>query len=363
MSSSEPKAAWSVIRVPLLVVAAVHVLVLLRSARFEPLGPESFLARHGGQVVRWLAWSLIAPAIGLLARRFATTRPRWGQALVLLLGGCAVSMSLYYVLEELLKVAFLGRPFFEYFSETLKNLLWNWDLPIFGLILSTSLAFEYYHHNRLREVQASRLQKELAESTLATLKVQLQPHFLFNTLHLISALVRSNPDAAEQTIARLSDLLRASMKGAGTSEVELTAELDMLMNYVGILQTRFGERLRFDLDVHPETAESLVPAFSLQTLVENAVRHGVARKVEGGTIRVNVFRSSETLVVRVSDTGPGFSGDWKNLLREGSGLSNLSRRMELLYPGAFRFELLGNEGGGTLAVFEIPFRSRDHGSR
>ena len=236
-------------------------------------------------------------------------------------------------------------------------------MSIFGLILSISLALEYYQHNRQKEVLASRLEKELAVNTLAMLKAQIQPHFLFNTLHVISALVKNNPEAAEKTIARLSDLLRASMKGADAPEVTLTAELDMLMNYVEIVQMRFKDRLRFDLDVHPDTAEALVPGFFLQPLVENAVRHGIAQNIEGGTIRVKAFRLRQALIVRISDTGPGFSGDREDLLRKGSGLSNLLKRLELLYPGKFRLEFLREEGGGALVVVEIPFREKQQGPR
>jgi sensor histidine kinase YesM len=363
MKSFDRKAAWTAIRNSLLIVAAIHILVLLRSPQLEQFSLYNLLMRNRGQLLRWLAWSLVAPGIGLLARYFATRRLKWFQAFGLLLSGCMVSMSFYYVLEELFKMLFLGRPFFESFSETQKNLLWGWDLPIFGLVLSISLALEYYQRNRQKEVQASRLEKELAVNTLATLKARIQPHFLFNTLHVISALVKSNPEAAEKTIARLSDLLRASMKGADAPEVTLTAELDMLMNYVEIVQMRFKDRLRFDLDVHPDSAEALVPSFFLQPLVENAVRHGIAQNIEGGTIRIKAFKQRKTLIVRISDTGPGFSGDREDLLRKGSGLSNLLKRLELLHPGEFRLELLREEGGGALVVVEIPFRARQQGPR
>jgi two-component system, LytTR family, sensor kinase len=363
MKSLDRKAAWTAIRNSLLIVAAIHILVLLRSSPPGQFNLSDLFMRNRGQLLRWLAWSLVAPGIGLMARYFATRRLKWFQAFGLLLSSGIITMSLYYVLEELLKTLFLGRPFFESFGETQKNLLWGWDLPIFGLIMSISLALEYYQHNRKKEVQASRLEKELAVHTLATLKAQIQPHFLFNTLHVISALVKSDPEAAEKTIARLSDLLRASMRGADAPEVTLKAELDILMNYIEIVRMRFKDRLRFDIDVHPDTAEALVPGFFLQPLVENAVRHGIAQNMDGGTIRVKAFRQRNSIIVHISDTGPGFSGDRESLLRKGSGLPNLLKRLELLHPGEFRLELLREEGGGALVVVEIPFRTTQQGPR
>ena len=363
MKSFDRKAAWTAIRNSVLVVAAVHILILLRSSQTGPFNLRDLWTRQPGQWLRWLAWSLVAPAIGLLARYFATRRLKGLHAFGLLISGCIISMSFYYVLEELFKMLFLGRPFFESFAETRKNFLWSWDLPICGLVLSISLALEYYQRNRQKEVEASRLEKELAVNTLAALKAQVQPHFLFNTLHVISALVKKDPEAAERTIARLSDLLRASMKGADAPEVTLTAELDMLMNYVEIVRMRFPDRLRFELDVHPDASEALVPGFFLQPLVENAVRHGVAPNIEGGTVRVKALRSGPTLAVRVSDTGPGFCGDRNDILRRGSGLSNLLKRLELLYPGEFRMEFLGEDGGGALIAVEIPFRVKPQGRR
>jgi two-component system LytT family sensor kinase len=361
MESLGRKAVWPSIRNPLLVVAVIHILIILRSAQSEGVSLTSLLTRQPGQWLRWLAWSLVAPGIGLLARYVATRRLKWSHAVGLFIASGVLSLLGYYILEELFKMLFLGRPFFESFAETRKNLLWSWDLPIFGLILSINLALEYYQHNRQKEVLASRLEKELAVNTLATLKAQIQPHFLFNTLHVISALVKSDPEAAEKTIARLSDLLRASMKGVEAPEVALTDELDILMNYVEIVRLRFKGRLAFDLDVRPDAAAALVPGFVLQPLVENAVRHGISHKIEGGTVRIGAFRQGQSLVVRVSDTGPGFSGDRDDILERGSGLSNLQKRLELLYPGKFRLEVLRDEGGGALAVLEIPFRVKRQG--
>jgi signal transduction histidine kinase len=361
MGPIDRRSVWAAVRYPLLIVAAIHILALLRSLPSGPFRLTDLLTRQPGLWLRWLAWSLVAPGIGLLARFLAARRLRWFPALVLLLSGGLTSIALYYILEGSFQTLFLGLPFFGSFAETQKNLLWGWDLPILGLVLSISLALEYYQDNRRKEVLASRLEKELAVNTLATLKAQVQPHFLFNTLHVISALVKSDPEAAEKTIARLSDLLRASMKGAEAPEVALTDELDMLMNYVEIVRLRFKDRLVFDLDVHPDAASALVPGSVLQPLVENAVRHGISPKIEGGTVRVRAGRQGQRLLVRVSDTGPGFSGDRDDILKRGSGLSNLQKRLELLYPGESRLEFLRDESGGALVVLEIPFRVERQG--
>lgn len=306
----------------------------------------------------WLAWSLVAVGIGFIARYFSARRLKWYQTIGWIAASCVISIFLCYILKGLFDNLFFGSPILGQFTETQKHLLYGWDLPIFGLILSINLAFEYVQKNRQKEALASRLETELAVHRLAVLKARVQPHFLFNTLHVISALIQKDPNAAEEMIARLSDLLRSSVSETDRPEAVLTEELDILMDYIEIVQVRFKDRLRVELDVAPEAEEALVPALFLQPLVENAVRHGIAQNIEGGKVKITAFKERQILVVRVDDSGPGFAGDREAILRRGSGLSNLQKRLELLYPGGYRLDFVRSDQGGAGVVVEIPFRTK-----
>jgi sensor histidine kinase YesM len=342
----------------LLIVAVVYLVFILRIFQSDLIAPKDRWRWIGGQMPGWLAWSLAAVGIGLVAKYFSARRLKWFQTVGWIAASCVISIFLCYILKGLFDNLFFGSPILSSFNETQKHLLYGWDLPIFGLILSINLALEYIQKSRQKEALASRLETELAVNRLATLKAQVQPHFLFNTLHIISALVKKDPDTAEEMIARLSHLLRASMSESDRPEVALTEELDILMNYVEIVQVRFKDRLCVELDIDPDAAEALVPALFLQPLVENAVRHGVAQNLKGGTVKITASRERQALVVRVDDTGHGFSGDREDILRRGSGLSNLQKRLELLYPGEHRLDLGRGDQGGARVVVEIPFRTK-----
>jgi len=358
MDPLERKQTWATVRNSLLVVAVVYLVVLLRGFQGDLIPPQGRWRWVGGQMPGWLAWSLVAPGIGLVAKYLSTRRLKWFQAIGWIAASGAISICLSYLLKGLFDNLFFGSPILRSFDETQKHLLYGWDLPIFGLVLSINLAWEHIQKSRQKEALASRLEAELAVNRLAVLKAQVQPHFLFNTLHVISALVKKDPEAAEEMIARLSHLLRASVSETDRPEATLTEELDILMNYVEIVQVRFKDRLRVELNVAPEAAEAQVPALFLQPLVENAVRHGIAQNLEGGTVKITAFRERQILVVRVDDTGPGFSGDREDILGRGSGLSNLQKRLELLYPGEHRLDFARSDQGGGRVVVEIPFRTK-----
>jgi len=353
----ERKRTWVTMRNSLLIVAVVYIVLLLRIFQSDLIVPKDRWRWVAGQMPGWLAWSLVAVGIGLIAKYFSARRLRWFQTIGWIAASGAIFICLCYILKGVFDTLFFGSPIRGQFTETQKHLLYGWDLPIFGLILSINLALEHIQRSRQKDALASRLETELAVNRLAVLKAQVQPHFLFNTLHVISALVKKDPDASEEMIARLSHLLRASMSESDRPEVVLTEELDILMNYVEIVQVRFKDRLRVELDVAPEAAEALVPALFLQPLVENAVRHGIAQGFEEGTVKITAFKERQTLTIRVDDTGPGFAGDREAILRGGSGLSNLQKRLELLYPGGHRLDFIRSDQGGAGVVVEIPFRT------
>jgi LytS/YehU family sensor histidine kinase len=201
-------------------------------------------------------------------------------------------------------------------------------------------------------VHASRLETELARAQLQALRTQLQPHFLFNTLHAISSLMDEDVRAARRMIARLADLLRTTLDTRDQQEVTLLRELETLQLYLDIERERFSDRLRVDLMVHPETLEARVPNLMLQPLVENAIRHGIAPLHAGGQITVSAARDEESLVLSVEDDGAGAGAGQPP---EGVGLRNTRARLARLYPNSHELRIERPSEGGFRIQIIIPF--------
>jgi two-component system, LytTR family, sensor kinase len=214
-----------------------------------------------------------------------------------------------------------------------------------------------YHELRARELRSAQLEGKLAKAQLSMLKMQLQPHFLFNTLNAVSALTRDHPEAAEDMLVRLSDLLRRTLDNDAEQEVPLRAELEFLGQYLEIEQVRFADRLKIDLNPDPETLDALVPNMFLQPLVENALRHGIGRKAQGGRLQMRSWREDSDLLVSVQDSGPGFPSDAKTPMEEGIGLTNTRSRLQHLHPGNHQIEFTNARDGGALVTLRIPFRT------
>ena len=194
-----------------------------------------------------------------------------------------------------------------------------------------------------------------SEARLRTLEAELQPHFLFNTLHAISSLVHTNPDGADRMISRLSDLLRLTFDRSGAARVSLQEELEFLQKYLEIEQTRFHDRLSVQFDIDPDTLDAEVPRLILQPLVENAIKHGVSPKPGAGLVQISTRRQGENLWIEVSDNGVGLSAGARARLRSGVGLSNTRDRLECLYGAAHRIEF-SDETKGLAVRLEFPFR-------
>ena len=230
-------------------------------------------------------------------------------------------------------------------------------LIIYWMILFGGQVIDYNRRLREEELRASLLQSQLAMAQLQALKMQLHPHFLFNTLHAISALVGKNPEAADKMIARLSDLLRMSLESDGAQEVLLEQELEFLQGYLDIQKTRFGDRLSVVMDIDADVLHALVPNMILQPLVENAIKHGIAPRSSGGNIAITVSRRDGFLNIQIEDDGPGLPSQAASGITFGVGLSNTRARLEQLYRGAHRFELSNAAEGGLLVELEVPFRT------
>ena len=219
-------------------------------------------------------------------------------------------------------------------------------------------AIYYARDARSRQVQATALEARLAVAQLDVLRMQLHPHFLFNTLNTISALMHRDLHAADRMLALLGDLLRDSFEKISAQEVSLKQELGFLEKYLEIEKTRFRDRLSVDTEIDPEVLDAEVPNLILQPLVENAIRHGIARRREPGHIRLAAWRDRDRLELRVRDNGPGLSSEGELLERSGVGLANTQARLRQLYGATHRFELLTPESGGVEVALSIPFKSR-----
>jgi two-component system LytT family sensor kinase len=316
----------------------------------------------GLDLLGWWPWILFTPIVLALARRFPIERGTWLRVLPVHLLACLIIWVVHFAFFTFVGIVlspfgaprtprsfwdmFLGRALSEF----------HLDLLIYAATLGVSYAVSYYFRFREREFRASQLEAQLVQAQLQTLKMQLQPHFLFNTLNGIAGLVRdSRNKAAVDMIVGLSDLLRYTLENAGKQEVPLKEELEFLELYLDIQQMRFSDRLKVEMQVTPDTLDALVPNLILQPLVENAIRHGISRRMASGTVGVAAERDGELLRITIYDDGPGLKRDDGVPTVEGVGLSNTRARLSQLYGGEQRFTLSDREGGGVIATLVIPF--------
>ena len=229
------------------------------------------------------------------------------------------------------------------------------DLIIALLIVIAVHALLYYQSFRASELAQSSLKTDLAQAQLRALKMQLHPHFLFNTLHSISSLVLEDPPKANSMIARLGDFLRLTVDNSDQQLVTLKEETEFLRCYLDIEQVRFGDRLTVTFELEPQTLSAQVPHLILQPMVENAIQHAIAPRSTRGHINIEAKRLNSLLRVAISDNGPGISSNANLPWKQGVGLTNVRTRLQQIYGPDFRFELMNANGGGLIAVMEIPF--------
>jgi two-component system LytT family sensor kinase len=316
---------------------------------------------------QWMPWVVCAPALIWLARRFPLPGRRWPLRLaVLIAGGLAVStlesvlsFGLYnLVMESVIKLGDANIFYLKNLELTILTYFTN-NFIVALAIPVVVWSRDYFHMYSERERAAGRLEAELAMANLRALKSQVHPHFLFNTLHMISAMVYEDPRKADGMISRLSDLLRAALEQPDTQTVPLKTELDMLSLYLDIMKARFGDRLAVAYEIAPDTLPALVPSFSLQPLVENAIKHGIMPRNKGGTITIAASRDDGRLVVGVADDGLGLKGVPEALMNKGLGLTNIKSRLLGLYGPDGVLSLRNRPEGGARVAFDIPFRTRD----
>jgi sensor histidine kinase YesM len=303
-------------------------------------------------------WAALTPLILYLSRRFPITRRNYLRIapfhLACSLVVVAFLLGAYIVVAKLAGLPIAQQPLGAAFV-TILILEYHFSLLIYWVILGIDHALRYYRKYRERELQASQLETKLAQAQLQVLKMQLHPHFLFNTLHAISTLMHRDVDAADRMIARLSDLLRLALDNEGVQEVTLKQELELLERYLEIEQTRFRDRLKVEMSIEPEVLDARVPNLILQPIVENAIQHGIAPRRGQGRIEIDARRTNGTLAISVRDDGRGIVNGEGGAIKEGVGLSNTRARLLQLYGAGAKFELQSAPGGGTLANLLIPF--------
>lgn len=316
-----------------------------------------------GELIFSYLWLGLTPLVIWLSRSF---RIEGGQRLKsgsIHLAACVIILLVQVFVFMVISVPFgwysqlnpfWNRYFLLILNFTPSNVMFYWG------IIVIEHALDYYQKLQERELKASQLEAQLAQAQLQVLKMQLHPHFLFNTLNAISALIRESPDEADEMVSRLGDLLRLTLETAGIQEVPFKKELEFLKHYLDIEQTRFQDRLKVEMAIQPETLDGLVPSMILQPLVENSVRHGVAPRPEGGCIKITAWLHHSLLRLEVEDDGPGLSGNTP--LKERVGLSNTRARVRNLYGDEHGVKLRNAADGGLVVSLSIPFRTASDSS-
>jgi two-component system LytT family sensor kinase len=310
----------------------------------------------------WLFLGALTPIIYYLARRFPLRRETAGRTLAMhLLGSlllCVGWASAGVVLRHALR-RFSGPNSFDpsLASWTLTSL--PWSVFMYFTVLGCVYAFTYFVEAREREAQAARLAAQLAEARLGALRMQLNPHFLFNSLNAIGVLVRDQKTAAaSRMLELLGDVLHSVLRGDSRHEIPLGEEIQFLEQYLAIEQIRFSDRLIVRWEIDANARYALVPGLILQPIVENALRHGIAKRSDAGTIEIVARRDGQDLVLSVRDDGPEpFDA---NASEPGVGLTNIRERLRTLYGEHAALSLESPAGGGAMAIIRLPFGEAPH---
>ena len=337
-------------------LSSVSRLLDPRGFGFRPISPAGPIAL--AYIESWI-WAAFTPLIFWLSSRFSLEGSRWiVRAPLLIVIGLAISVVVFALLSfarvEIFEVptrravsAFaplrdIGR--FRFVNQLLMYLA----------ILTAGYAREYFRRDQERQREAVLLHAQLADARLDALRMQINPHFLFNTLHAISALVERDPAGVRRMIARLSELLRYTVESHGADEVTLRDELAFLRRYLEIMEIRFQGRLRVLTSVPENSLDALVPNLILQPIVENALEHGVSNVEGEGRIEIGAHHDDESLTITVRDNGAGVGP-----AQPGVGLTNTRQRLEQLYGDAAALQLTPAEGGGTIATIVVPFHTKN----
>lgn len=314
-----------------------------------------------GSLTMWWAWGLVTPLIFWTDARLPFKEKQLGMrvlahllvsvALTLLYSYVFFAMSALFGLipwSSLQARRFLANAFNE-------AILWRW--LVYWAIFGARQTFRYYEHYLSSELRLEQMERSFSQARLNALRMQLDPHFLFNALNTISSQVERNPRLARTMIEHLGDLLRLSLDARDRQEIPLAEELAFLDHYVAIQKIRFAENLHIEIQVAPDVKYALVPCLIVQPLVENAIRHGISRRASGGTVTVIAERGQNQVEIRVTDDGVGLPPGWTLETSSGMGLSVTRERIVGLHPdGNSLFSVGPRTGGGTEVAISLPLR-------
>lgn len=306
-------------------------------------------------------WIFLSPLIFWVSSRFTFEKNTWRRSIWIHAAVCVLSLGIagYF--------AYLSPPMPVLMAPTLNDPKMmafrilqrvTLQLPSFWGLVGVSYALWFYERSKTRELREAELESHLTAARLQALRMQLNPHFLFNTLNSIASLVHEKPQAADDMISALSELLRLTLKSPHRQEVTLAEELQFLDRYLQIEQIRFGARLRMDKRIEPSVLDAVVPILILQPLVENAVKHGVESRLDPGVIRIEVEHVGSCLRLQVSDNGKGCATGPNGEVIEGVGLTNTRSRLKELYGADGALELRSDRNQGFSAEITIPWRSK-----
>jgi two-component system, LytTR family, sensor kinase len=336
--------------------ASQNVLIMRAEGRHH-----SWLPLFGTELATWLPWALATPFISHLARQYAVTRRVTVRTATVHL----VTFTTVAVISEAwsAQLQVLFNPWGNRTWPTFVN-AWSTSflyqvltfLIIYALILTVTLVLDSRERMSRHIAETARLNEELSKAQLAALRRQMEPHFMFNTLHAIAGLVRGHRnDDAVSTIVGLSEFLRRASQDSHRAQVTLAEEVEYLQRYVEIQKVRFGERLQVITDIPAELLSAQVPNLLLQPLVENAIKHGISQRVSGGTVRISGACEKGNLSLSVYNDGPHFPADWQTNAT-GVGIANLRTRLRILHGGLSELQVRQVDAGGVEVVVTLPLK-------
>jgi two-component system, LytTR family, sensor kinase len=346
------------------IFAVINRIVQARLQGWEPATLRDVLFEG----LDWFVYALLTPGVFAVSRRWPLARPHLlRRALIHLLFSvlfCVAWATLGQILRLVLVLIFepwrvtAGGEFWREFG--IQWLSWIFITLPFGVavylcVVGVEHAVRYFVEVREREVQLARLSEQLAGARFAALQAQVNPHFLFNTLNTIAVLVRDNDrDGAVRIVEHLSEMLRRTLSRHRENQVSLGEELDLVRQYVAIEQARFSDRLRPEFHVADSLLRAMVPSFALQHLVENAIRHGIAREPDAGSLIISARRDGEVLEITVVDDGAGIDSDVP--VPKGHGIDNTRERLRALYGENASLVIVRRAEGGTIATLRVPYQ-------
>jgi hypothetical protein len=310
-------------------------------------------------MTQWWAWGLMAPLIIWADRMLPISGRQFGRRAVAHIPLSVVFTSLYIYVFFVLRAVF-GDIHWEALTPGHMRKMapgwFIWSVLIYWMIVGALQAYRYYERYVSSELRLERVEKSYSQARLNALRMQLDPHFLFNALNTISSHVERDPRLTRAMIEHLGDLLRLSLETKDKQEVPLAEELAFLDHYLEIQKIRFGDQLTVDIDVQPEVRYATVPSLFLQPLVENAIRHGISRRISGGAVMVTARPVGQNLVIHVEDDGVGLAPGWTLENSSGLGLAVTSERIAGMYPAQHAFSIRRRPEGGTRVEILLPLR-------